>query len=111
GSLATFIIALLARPQTRWSVKACLRRQHFARAKPVAKTNLDNLPCATWIACSSWRFPLLSRDMAGGNVAQISNLLYRRFVIGCVLEHGCRCKLAGTQQNAILRYGKLEICA
>ena len=44
-------------------------------------------------------------------VAQIFNLLYRRFVIGRALETYRCIVLARAPQNAILRYGRLQICA
>ena len=46
-----------------------------------------------------------------GIVAQICNLPYRRFVIGWALKT-CGCvEPARAPQNAILRYGRLQICA
>jgi len=44
-------------------------------------------------------------------VAQISNLLYRRFPIGRPLESSTALRIALGQQNGILRYSRLEICA
>jgi hypothetical protein len=46
-----------------------------------------------------------------GTLAQISNLLYRRFVIGRALNSGWRAESAPALQNGILRYSRLEICA
>ncbi len=46
-----------------------------------------------------------------GPVAQIFNLLYRRFVIGRALDTCGRIQPARTLQNAILRYSRLKICA
>jgi hypothetical protein len=46
-----------------------------------------------------------------GIVAQICNLLYRRFIIGSALNGCGRPDLPGTLQNAILRYSRLQICA
>ena len=43
-------------------------------------------------------------------VAQIFNLLYRRFAIGRVLQMRA-CFSADGWQNAILRYSRLKICA
>jgi hypothetical protein len=44
-------------------------------------------------------------------VAQICNLPYRRFVIGRASESSNALALADVQQNAILRYSRLQICA
>src|SRR6266568_3704747 len=44
-------------------------------------------------------------------VAQICNLLYRRFVIGRASHHPSRRVLTDAPQNAILRYSRLQICA
>jgi hypothetical protein len=44
-------------------------------------------------------------------VAQIFNLLYRRFVIGKVPDACCRFEHAHGLQNPILRYSRLKICA
>jgi len=46
-----------------------------------------------------------------GVVAQICNLPYRRFVIGRTSESSNALALADRLQNAILRYGRLQICA
>ena len=46
-----------------------------------------------------------------GFVAQICNLLYRRFVIGRASERSSALALADVPQNAILRYSRLQICA
>ena len=46
-----------------------------------------------------------------GLVAQISNLPYRRFVIGRAFESSSALALADLPQNAILRYSRLQICA
>ncbi|MBI4658259.1 MAG: hypothetical protein HY735_05310 [Verrucomicrobia bacterium] len=44
-------------------------------------------------------------------VAQIFNLPYRRFAIGRAAENSGALDLADAPQNAILRYGRLQICA
>ena len=44
-------------------------------------------------------------------VAQICNLPYRRFAIGRASESSSALALGGASQNAILRYGRLQICA
>ncbi|MBI2946846.1 MAG: hypothetical protein HYY23_04315 [Verrucomicrobia bacterium] len=44
-------------------------------------------------------------------VAQIFNLLYRRFEIGRVLKQSTALHCADAPQNAIPRYGRLQICA
>ena len=44
-------------------------------------------------------------------VAQIFNLLYRRFAIGRATDICGRVGPACVRQNAILRYGRLKICA
>ena len=44
-------------------------------------------------------------------VAQICNLLYRRFVIGKVWGARFAGRFKHTPQNAILRYSRLKICA
>ena len=44
-------------------------------------------------------------------VAQICNLLCRRFVIGRASETWSALAFADALQNAILRYGRLRICA
>jgi hypothetical protein len=44
-------------------------------------------------------------------VAQIFNLLYRRFVIGGAPKNRWRVGPGRPQQNAILRYSRLKICA
>ena len=44
-------------------------------------------------------------------VAQICNLPYRRFVIGRASESSNALGLADLQQNAILRYSRVQICA
>ena len=46
-----------------------------------------------------------------GLVAQICNLLYRRFVIGTAPENSSVLAGANALQNAILRYRRLQICA
>jgi hydrogenase/urease accessory protein HupE len=46
-----------------------------------------------------------------GLVAQICNLLYRRFVIGRASDGSSVLAVADAPQNAILRYGRLQICA
>ena len=46
-----------------------------------------------------------------GLVAQICNLPYRRFAIGRASESSSALALADLPQNAILRYGRLQICA
>jgi hypothetical protein len=46
-----------------------------------------------------------------GLVAQICNLLYRRFLIGRASESSCALAVADVPQNAILRYSRLQICA
>src|SRR5216683_3076179 len=43
-------------------------------------------------------------------VAQIFNLLYRRFPIGWALPQPHARGLVGRPQNAILRYSRLKIC-
>ena len=45
------------------------------------------------------------------SVAQIFNLLYRRFVIGKAWKQFEASRIAASPQNAILRYGRLKICA
>jgi len=45
-----------------------------------------------------------------GGVAQIFNLLYRRFAIGKALKSEAFRQASGSQ-NEILRYGRLKICA
>ena len=54
---------------------------------------------------------LSTRRRKYSDVAQISNLLYRRFVIGSVSDAGCPIELDHTLQNTILRYSRLQICA
>ena len=49
--------------------------------------------------------------MAGNHVAQIFNLLYRRFVIGRAPDTWRRAGSEHARQNGILRYGRLKICA
>ena len=49
--------------------------------------------------------------MNSRSVAQLCNLLYRRFVIGRASESSSALVLADVPQNTILRYGKLQICA
>src|ERR1041385_2818439 len=44
-------------------------------------------------------------------VARICNLLYRRFVIGKASAISSVHERSGGPQNAILRYGRLQICA
>src|SRR5262249_17294626 len=44
-------------------------------------------------------------------VAQICNLLYRRFVIGRASDSPSALALADAPQNPILRYSRLQICA
>jgi len=44
-------------------------------------------------------------------VAQIFNLPFRRFEIGQASARSCAPELADDPQNAILRYGRLKICA
>ncbi|MBI4660498.1 MAG: hypothetical protein HY735_16800 [Verrucomicrobia bacterium] len=44
-------------------------------------------------------------------VAQIFNLPYRRFAIGRAAENSGALDLADAPQNAILRYGRFQICA
>jgi hypothetical protein len=44
-------------------------------------------------------------------VAQLFNLLYRRFPIGEAFDFPRRVKYLDTQQSAILRYGRLKIRA
>ncbi len=44
-------------------------------------------------------------------VAQICNLLYRRFSIGRGVGKSSALAVADAPQNAILRYGRLQICA
>jgi hypothetical protein len=44
-------------------------------------------------------------------VAQICNLLYRRFAIGRAPNLGWRGESVRAQQNAILRYSRFQICA
>src|SRR5262245_61051137 len=46
-----------------------------------------------------------------GLVAQIFNLLYRRFVIGMASARSSALTFANSLQHAILRYGRLKICA
>jgi len=46
-----------------------------------------------------------------GDVAQICNLPYRRFVIGRALNSGQRAEPAPALQNGILRYSRFQICA
>ena len=50
-------------------------------------------------------------DKATDSVAQIFNLLGRRFVIGSTLHCCCHCEIAHARKNAILRYGRLKTCA
>ena len=58
------------------------------------------------------RFPSPpSHGFSGGNVAQICNLLYRRFAIGTVEEQTDALAIASGKQNTILRYSRLKICA
>ena len=44
-------------------------------------------------------------------VAQIFNLLYRRFAIGRPSKNPYALELGDDPQNAILRYGRMQICA
>jgi hypothetical protein len=53
----------------------------------------------------------LGGPRAMDKVAQIFNLLYRRFVIGRASDACCRVERAHPLQNAILRYGRLKIRA
>src|SRR5438309_10394735 len=50
-------------------------------------------------------------SVEGSIVAQIFNLLYRRFAIGRALRARARCIVTNGSQNAILRYSRLKICA
>src|SRR5438552_3443085 len=57
----------------------------------------------------------IQRKSEGGNpnssVAQICNLLYRRFVIGRAHIYSGASGFSEGPQNAILRYSRLQICA
>ena len=53
----------------------------------------------------------LHASRATSPVAQICNLLYRRLVVGSVLDSRGRLGTAHALQNAILRYSRLQICA
>jgi hypothetical protein len=55
------------------------------------------------------RPPRMCLGTQPGVVAQICNLPYRRFVIGGASENSSALALAGVPQNAILRYGRLQI--
>src|SRR5215467_10035730 len=51
------------------------------------------------------------RVSSAAGVAQISNLLYRRFPTGKRLAVSAAAECAVAVQNGILRYSRLEICA
>ena len=51
------------------------------------------------------------KSLSRGNVAQISNLLYRRVALGRPPAGSNALKRVTAAQNAILRYSRLEICA
>src|SRR5437879_1043589 len=55
--------------------------------------------------------PLKKFSQVIRQVAQISNLLYRRFLICKPLEIPALSKHPGALPNAIRRYSRLEICA
>ncbi len=48
---------------------------------------------------------------ASRNVAQVSNLLYRRFPIGKALPAPMRLRIHGVRRLEALRYSRLETCA
>ena len=56
-----------------------------------------------WVSAASRRYLF--------SVAQICNLLYRRFVIGKAWKQFEASQIVSSPQNAILRYTRLKICA
>jgi hypothetical protein len=67
-----------------------------------APLDIDDPAAASTINAA--RRGLSAQRHAHGDVAQISNLLYRRFVIGRALNSGWRAEPALALQNGILRY-------
>jgi hypothetical protein len=64
-----------------------------------------------WLSPNSLRASLTpASPFPVSSVAQICNLLCRRFVIGRASDRSSALAFADARQNAILRYGRLQIC-
>ena len=74
--------------------------------------DMTSVPPTCWNEGAAARSGALeSRTADTEIVAQIFNLPYRRFVIGRPADTVWGVEPAHTPQNAILRYGRLKICA